>query len=266
MFQSDKLHRRAVLFALCGALCLFLYYRPASTSPADASLSGIHCEPPKNEIGRVLFTHCDPQHNGRPLFAVSFARLGVENNSLGMFRTALHKMLKVQGLSVGFYRYSSTGPANDSVALERLTADAEEFIFDFIQKLAGPVGACRLNEVDFGNVSEAYISDFDCRVFLDGSLDLAVTSNRAVASYKQAGLLLRGHVIIRTADDSRLETNCLVWDFRRQQFIVDGPYLLSRNGTKTTGKSIRLDTKLNNIDTSAAKADSQEVLKCLAKS
>src|SRR4030042_7020447 len=63
---------------------------------------------PKNQIGALSYTRSDPEENYRPVYSVCFKSLRVENNTLGIFETALHKVVKTQDLEIRFYQYTST--------------------------------------------------------------------------------------------------------------------------------------------------------------
>ena len=204
--------------------------------------------PIKNQLGAVSYTHCDIKENYRPLYYLCFKNLRIENNKLGIFKTALHKLMKIQGLELCFYRYTShkvnaatkldrsksaattavassrpseiTGSDTASVS-EDTTSDIRELIKKVIQKLINPMDGWRLNNIDFGNISEVHVYNFDYKMLYDDELFFAIQSKRAIVSYKHSGVVLRGHVTIKTADGSTLESNYVEWDIKKQQFSVN---------------------------------------------
>jgi lipopolysaccharide assembly outer membrane protein LptD (OstA) len=127
------------------------------------------------------------------------------------------------------------------------------------------VDGWRVTNIDLSNVSEVRINNFDYQVFYEDDLFLSIQSKRAMASYKHSGIVLRGHVIIKTADGSTLESNYVKWDIENQHFTVNGIYVINRNGVKTTGRNISVDAQLNNVKGQNAKVKRKEAEKCFAK-
>ena len=205
--------------------------------------------PPRNQTGAVSYRCWDPKENYRPIYSVRFKNLLAENNNLGVFKTALHKIVKIQGLELEFHRYSSDdGTANEKLRTspipEGLTTSSRALI-ETIDKLLHRTDVWRINNLDVGGVSEVGINNFDYKLFYDGALFFGVESKRAMVSYKHSGLILRGHAKISIADGSTLESNYIEWDVKNQHFTVDGGYVLNRGGRVTIGKDICVDDKLN---------------------
>jgi hypothetical protein len=257
----------------------------------DAVSRGPEFRLPKNQIGALSYTRSDPEENHRPIYSVAFKNLRVENNTLGIFETALHKVVKIRDLELRFYRYpppkvTTTTELNHSKSLkttvagssqpctttipdilfipEDITADARALIKNIIRKLITSVDGWRVN-IDFGNVSEVRVNNFHYKVFYDDDLFFAIQSKRAIVSYKQSGVVLRGHVTIKSADGSTLESNHIMWDVKKQHFSVNGLYTLNRGGIKTMGKDICVDAQLNNVKVKRAEFKQKEDQKCLAK-
>lgn len=226
--------------------------------------------PIKNQLGAVSYTRCDPKENYRPIYSVCFKNLRVENNKLGIFKTALHKVLKIRDLKFEFYQYSSgktTATATPDIypVCEETIADVRALIRQILHKLVNPMDGWRVNNIDLGNVSEVRINNFDYKMLYDDKLFFTVQSKRAIVSYKHSGVVLRGHVIIKTANGSTLESNYVKWDIENQHFTVNGVYAINCNGVKTTGRNISVDAQLNSVEAQNAKVKRKENQKCFVK-
>jgi len=224
---------------------------------------------PKNQTGALSYWRCEPKANGRLIHSVDLKNLRAENNNLGIFRTALHKIVKIQSLELEFHRYTSDDvTANKKLRTspipEDLTADSRALI-ETIDKLLRRTDEWRINNLDVGGVSEVSINNFGYKLFYDDELFFRVESKRAMVSYKYSGLVLRGHAKISIADGSTLESNYIEWDVKNQHFTVDGGYVLNRGGRVTIGKDICVDAQLNSVEAQNAKVKRKENQKCLAK-
>jgi hypothetical protein len=216
-------------------------------------------KPPKNQIGRLSYTHSDPKENYRPVYSVSFGGLLVENNSFGLFETAAHKVVKIRDLKLAFHRYTphNTAASAKAVAPDVLSSPEGVFTYtgdllDDISNLISPANSWRIN-IDVSNTTEVCVAGLDYKVFCDGTLLISVRSRRAMISSKRPDVVtLRGRVIVEAADGSILESNRVVWDIRKNHFKVEGTYFLSRNGGKIHGKDICVDDKLNIVQTQVA--------------
>lgn len=255
-----------------GALLIVSTSNELNRPAADAKGHAIELPPLKNEIKGLRYIH---KENHRPIYAVSLGGLRAENNKLGIFKTGLHKVAKIQDLELAFYRYSSseiisnTKPDNKSsiatIAADRnesyvaAAADESTDAFPALIKLAGGIhnlisrrDGWRIN-IDLSNTSEVCVANFDYKVFYDGALLLNVRSKRATTSNKCPDeVTLRGHVVVKAADGSVLESNCAIWNIAKQQFAVDGTYFLTRNGKKIRGKDICVDDKLDIVQAQIA--------------
>jgi len=223
----------------------------------------------KNQTGALSYIRWDPEENYRPIYSVHFKNFRAENSNLGIFKTALHKVVKIHGLKLEFYQYSSgktTATTTPDIypVYEETIADAKALIKEVMRKLINPEDGWRVN-IDLGNVSEVRINNFDYQVFYEGDLFFSIQSKRAMASYKQSGIVLRGHVIVKTAEGSTLESNYVKWDIEKQHFTVNGIYVINRNGVKTTGRNISVDAQLNSVEARNAKVKRKEAEKCFAK-
>lgn len=224
---------------------------------------------PKNQIGAFNYRRWDPKKNYRPISSVRFENLCTENNKLGPFKTALHKVVKIRDLKLQFHRYSSDKVAEATTpdifpAPKGTTTDTRALVKDFIDKLTTPTNGLRINTIDIGNVSEVRVDNLDYRVFDDGDLFFATESRRAIVSYKHSDVVLHGHAKITVADGSTLESNRIKWNTRRQHFSVDGVFVLNRGGMITTGKGICVDSQLQDVKGQYARHEQKEK-ECIAK-
>lgn len=255
---------RLILLLALWSVCILILVIATNNNPLQPVHNAVvNYEPvqilQKNQLGSSCYIHRDPQQNGRVIYSVSFESLLAENNQLGIFKTGLHKILRIDDLSFRSYQYSSDdsaqitnsgqlgipGPSpHTSLHTQMLTSVA--------RKLTGYDSLERIN-MDLGNVSEMAVKGFEYKIFRDGNLFFHIQSKRAGASYRNSSLALRGHVILTTAEGDTLESNRVKWDMESNIFDVDGVYVLNRNGVKTTGKDIYVDCQLNDTKTGHAK-------------
>jgi len=246
------------------------------------------CPAGKNEIRGLSFTKHVPQQNGRAVYSVHFKNLRAENNRLGIFKSAIHKIVKIQDLDIEFKRYSFSEDtaatelkgSKSSIATAEPHGDLhladgrdacifpEEATSNEISRVITEIASLKNRwhiDIELGNVSEVLVNNFDYKVLYDGELFFGIHSKTATASGKQRGLLLRGHATVKAADGSILESNCIKWDTKKGYFVTDGIYVLSHNGTKTTGKNACFDIQLNNIEARQAAFNQKEDGKWVAR-
>lgn len=251
-------------------LIIFAGTNELNTLYSDFVNCGPELRPPRNQLGAISYIRWDPEENHRPVYSVCFKNLRAENNKLGIFKTALHKVVKIRDLTLESYQYSSgktTATTTPDIypVYEETIADAKALIKQILYKLINPMDGWRVRNIDFGNVSEVHINNFDYKVLYDDELFFAIQSKRATASYKHSGVVLRGHVTIKTADGSTLESNYIKWDIKKQHFSVNGIYVLNRDGVKTTGRDICVNAQLKSVKAQHAKFNQKEEQKCFAK-
>jgi len=240
-----------------------------STSSHYASSADLDFRPPKNQIEAFFYRRWDPNENNRPIYSVNFENLGSENNKLGIFKTALHKVVKIQDLELKFYQYDSDNltEVNTSdifVIPEEITNYTRALVKKIMARVTTVTNGWRVNNIDIGNVSEVRVNNFDYQIFHEGDLFFAVQSKRAIVSGGNSYVVLRGHAKITIADGSTLESNHIEWDVKQQHFKAKGVYVLNRGGIITTGKGICLDAELRSISGQFAKSKQKEQ-KCIAK-
>jgi hypothetical protein len=240
---------------------------------------------PRNQTGAISYIYWDTKEDYRPVYSVSFKNLLLENNRLGVFKTALHKLARIQDLELRFHQHKApvTEPAagiganvNSQLAergRSRISlvpwdqiANATGLMRRLMHRLKNPDNDWRIsNNIDFGHVSELTISNFDYQVFWDDTLFFAIKSKRALVSYKQPTAVLRGQVTITGADGSTLESNHVRWDVRKQLFTAKGVYVLNRNGLITSGRGICVDAQLNNVQSRHSNVKREEEREWYAK-
>lgn len=275
-----------VKYAALGAgwiLCLWLLLSgsDAHDHPSFSSTSAGHvkfnCR--KNHLGATSLIRRDPSLNGRVVSVVSFRSLTTESGDLGIFKTALQRTVVLKGLTVVL-----KGLKVDVPMLESTNSQSHEkpvSIFghnstqDYLGELADKLRSIikskgdynfRLN-VDFSNISKILIVGFQSNHFVDQVLKLSIQSKIAETSHEESGLVLRGHVLIKTNSGRVLECNRIVWDVKEEIFKVNGVYALSRNGIIETGKDVCLDMNLDETAVSQSTPNyRKEQQKCLAKS
>jgi len=241
----------------------------------------------KNQTGRLNWMLRGPENDGRAVYFFYCRNFLVGNSRLGIFKTALHKAVKIWDLRLRYYQYTtnkikpvaqsiSSKPSDraraGSGALNRdsisvVPGDAGtsvQLLTEVFDKLAKQQNGWRIG-IDLSNVSEVLVDDFSYQVFRDNALFLSVQSKKAIASYRHCWLVLCGHVTIKTAKGNTLESNRVRWDVVNKRFTADGIYVLNCNGVKTVGRKVSVDVLLNPVGTKQAKSTGKERGKCLAK-
>lgn len=229
-------------------------------------------KPAKNQTGAITYTRWDPEQDYRPVFFVSLKNLCAENNRLGIFKTALHKVVKIRDLELKFYQYTSAETTaktsrdmpNVTSVTKEITTSVRSLIDEVMRKLTNREGL-QVNNLDLSNVSEVRINDFDYRVYHNGDLFLRVRSKRVVGSHKQSEVVLRGLVTIESSDGSTLHSNYIKWDMENQYFSTSRGYVLNRNGVRRTGEDICVNAQLNEINAQHAELEPKEERECFAK-
>jgi hypothetical protein len=247
---------------------------------------GLDFEPAKNEIQGLSYTY---KENNRPVYSVQFADLRTENNDFGIFKTALHKVVKIQDLQLAFHRYTcgrmasvqtDSSSKSSNVAStgsgDIYSANLTEIypasgkgtpnvrtIVETARRLLQPKKGWRF-DIDFSNASEILVNGFQYKIFSDENRSLSVQSKRLMVSSDQPGVILRGHVTIKAADGSTLESNYVQWDVVNEYFTAKGSYVLNRDGAKKIGKNISVNAQLDQINAQQAKFEQKEKRECLA--
>ncbi len=243
------------------ALVIFTSNDLPNTTSNETTKQASNFRVRKNQLGGFSCIQRDHEQNNRPIYTVRFENLTVENNTLGFFKTALHKIAKVDDLQLNLFQYTTASGSFDPLdifasqtttrILEKLTLQSNGWAID--------------TDIHLNNISEILIRDFSCSVFNDNDLAMNIKSKTATASYKHDNFLLRGHVRIKNSQDSLLKSNHVEWDIKNDRFIVKGIYALRHNGIVTTGRNICLSTQFKHIENPQNITNNQkEVPKCVA--
>ncbi len=251
---------------LCAAWIIFILLflslgekRAFETLRRDGYGPAIRLQPPDNQTGPVSYSSWEPKKNHRPIRSISFSNLISENGRLGIFKTALQKVVKLQDLKLSFYRYGrpktpATGTARSAKAATNAVSDIHTLISIVSRKLTGGDDGLRIENLDLSNVSEVRVNNISYRIFQNGNLFLHVQSKRAEASVERADVILRGHVIIVAENGRRLECNHATWYTAEDMFHIEGVYVLNRNGAVTSGRNICVDSRLDPVEIRTAKS------------
>jgi len=202
---------------------------------------------PKNELGTFSFIHFDSKANYRPVYGIAFEKLLLTNNSIGPFKTAMHKKAIISDLKVHYYKNEA------SQNFVNTDAFAVEELINQTNGILRPSKEYDIGNFNFSNVSEIYADKFNCKYFSEDTLLLSIKSRKAVASYKNSTIKLSGHVTIKTKSGTTLESNQIEWDIRNNIFKVKGLFVLNSNGNIKTGRDSNFDFNL------------KEENKCIAK-
>jgi hypothetical protein len=239
-----------VAWLVTWAAMAFFYVRRPQLNHYQAQAD--FATPPENQIDGLTCYRYDPSTN-KLCFEARLGSLRTENATVGIFKTAAAREIKVKDLRLFFCQSSaSSAPAvlEDSTLLEP-SADSKNILGSILSRLAYAKDRWSVN-IDLSNPVNVTIDNFDCRIFDSNTLRLSVKSRRAVLDSGRPQVILRGHVII-IADGAILESNCVRWDIQKQQFSADGTYFLRRGESQIAGKGICVDNHLNIADAKNAR-------------
>lgn len=277
-FLLGSRRRKLVVLSACwlaeGVLCaIFLRGDPYLAIPAIERIHGLAVPAsPTNGTGAFSARRLDPDAGYQPAFSLGWKNMRADNGRLGIFKTPLHKTIKIDGLQVRFYQYvqgaaegavsaslpavsNTSGPQDSDVNSEKSVVSATFIeVFDtlrheFRQKtktrgtmMSGPL------PMDISNVSKVVINGLDCRLVCRDQLKMSIECRNAVASASESEIVLRGAVILR-AGGRRLMSNHVLWDMEKSLFSVPGTYVLDRDGVPVRGSGIRCDLHLEPVAT-----------------
>ena len=239
----------------------------------------------KGHIGAMGCLRRDPANNGRLLYSFNFDELNMSKGRLGIFKTGIYKVAKINNLRLNLFQYSSdkkTSPTNTFdesqsayskiINYDDLIGKIREFSrgrqsdgsCGSVVKLRGGL-ELTVPGIEFGDVGEVKVNGFEHQVFYDGVMLFGVQGKRAIVSYRQPGVTLRGHVIITASDGSTLECNHAEWDVKKGLFEIDGVYVLNRGGETISGEYICVDSQLSSINNKQVKYNQRETEECFVK-
>jgi hypothetical protein len=217
----------------------------------------------KSAVGPTRYSRWDPRQNNRPLYSVSLDGMTVKPGNLGFFKTGLFKTVQVRSLQVRRYEYESDagtqGPGIDpeGTALQALELDNPELVKGVFRGQQEPLRLghgmeIRIDRPDVSDAGQLLVEHFDYQIFLEGRPRLSIRSKRALASWEESGILLRGGVVVTADDGPTVRSNRIRWDFRNHVFSVEDNYLLTQGPSQTAGKTVYLDEQLHIIDAAQA--------------
>lgn len=224
--------------------------------PKQSLVSETESPPPSSNFGPIRCVRRDPENGHRPLYAISLADITADSGSVFVFKTGLFKTIQIHSLRLRRYVYASDESSEATVMRSSRSMDpagiredlkvAEDLVGSRQETVQLGQGIeIRVQSPDFSDASQVIVEDFDYRVLVEGRSSLSIVSKRAVASYEESGILLRGGVTITADDGTTLRANRVRWDPKRGSFTVDGNYLLSRVDSQTAGRMICLDEQLH---------------------
>lgn len=183
--------------------------------------------------------------DGLPKLYLSIDSIKKENSKIGFLTTTAFNKVIVKKLQlktfissntdnpIGLKETSKETTIVDSKSSCPEAADLNQIIMAFYDIFEDIRRKSKLKillpEFDISDISEIAISDFSYVEDFNGKSKLQVTSSRAYSSYKTKGLSLRGNIIIRSADGTRLQCNNLIWDYDDMTFKVNGLAILNRD-------------------------------------
>ena len=243
----------------------------------------------RNETGRFSLRRLDAKAGYQPAFYVAWENLEGANGQLGLFNTALHKTIIIDGLEARFYHYpdnetdgknTAAGPAGPPRhggsflspaaygASRSPESDARRddatgayptspvrMLHALEHELRGDLEGIEVENsllIDVSNATKVVIRDLDYAFFEGETLTLGVRCSRATVSKSGSELALQGRVAITAAGGSRLVSSRVRWDLKRNIFTVPGTFMINRNGTLVKGRGIRCDHRLQSLGTNAA--------------
>ncbi|MCK4887576.1 MAG: hypothetical protein KAS96_09330 [Planctomycetes bacterium] len=130
IFRSKNKSKWLLVIAwwFCGLVLAVFFSLNDNRFPAQSSHYAnnfLNDTPAKGHMGAMSYFRRDPAKNGRPLYSVKFDELNTAKGQLGIFKTGIYKIAKVNGLQLKLFQYSSdkkNAPANVSEA-EKLVAN-----------------------------------------------------------------------------------------------------------------------------------------------
>lgn len=104
----------------------------------DAASIGPNLRPPKNQTGAFNYRCWDPNEDNRTVFSVHLENFCSENNNFGFFKTALHKVVKIQDFELKFYKYNPNKVTSDTTpdiyfVSEDITSDTITLVKNIMQ-------------------------------------------------------------------------------------------------------------------------------------
>lgn len=265
IFGSRFLRVLFVLLLWAGGFYTLLVLRAPDALEMETPTPGIPAPSSgdTSACGPIRYIKRDPQHANRLQFSVSLEGMTVTPGNLGFFKTGLFKTVQVRSLQVRRYEYESDpgtpGPGTipEETALRALALGHPEwvngaFVGDQEPFRLGQGMEIRVDRPDVSDAGQIVVENFDYRIVCEGRPRLSIACKRAMASWDQSGILLRGGVVVTAADGGTVRSNRIRWIPRDRVFSVEDNFLLTAGPTRIAGKSIYLDEQLHIIDAAQA--------------
>ena len=203
----------------------------------------------KNETGPFAAWRQDALIESQAECRVEFDNLRAENGRIGLFRTASSKTASIDNLRVTF-RQANDREYGECVRLgdfcdlfaprrEELTKASR---IGVLTRFGDSESDCTI-PIDLTNTTLVQIRNMAWEIRCDGQSVMTVECRRASLQGESPYVLLQGHAVIRTPT-GLLEGNCIKMNVRDNCFVVDGHYLLTRNGHRRSGVGGCFDTEL----------------------
>ncbi|UCG56536.1 MAG: hypothetical protein JSU70_16935 [Phycisphaerales bacterium] len=271
-FASGGWLSRASMLAawiLCVALLVAIAANNALGPPFnDAVTPEALFRVPRNQTGPCWFRRWDPNHNYRPVHFMGFENLRAEDARLGIFKTALHKVVTIDDLQLRLRRHE-TDDQFDSNKASPFAAFCS--LFEPANRHAGRTAmrqalrglkrraANWLPSIDLSNVSQVIIKNLEYEIFNGDELLLGVRCRRACLSSRSPGtVVLSGQALVSTAGGKGLRGNRITWDLRRNHFISEGICVLTHDGNRTAYRGACVDAHLDLVAAKWEKAMAED--------
>jgi hypothetical protein len=247
----SKRHMSLLLFSWFGGLAILVAYGTISGrfGPfACASPAGLQTAT-GNETGMLVAWRNNIEAAALPAYKVTFDNLLAENGGSGCFRTGSQKVVYVESLSVRFFYPAVTEgpdeqrglPLGDFCTLfaPQVHKDARQSALGLFQDLQDTGGPWSVS-MDLTNTKEVRIRHLDWRIHRG---EATVFTARCKYACLQAGspyIVLRGHATV-TAGGGTVESSCIKLDVKGGRFVIDGRYVLTRDGVRQRGTGVCFD-------------------------
>jgi hypothetical protein len=267
LFFRSVRQRRVSLAATSGGICavilwgLWCFIWNPHKNPAPPAVDFQALGTTKNEISGCRVSVCDPESNRRPLYSIGFRKLRVDKGRIGVFNTALFKVITIEGLKVQLFTYgqdpqvaqwrwpgATVGAATSSQATPdalraRVVGIQQQILDNLLGELRRTSLGCSL-QLDVSNTAEVVVKDLDYALVQDGSPQLRIRCHRAMVGKSSSIVELRDGVVITASDGGRLQSGYVQWDVEKGHFAAPGGYILHRGGKPVIGRGFCCDQQL----------------------
>ena len=218
----------------------------------------------------VKYVQWSEGRDSAPLFLMQFEELSTDSGHAGPFRTSLYNVARIKSLHVQLFpqpeapSHPKSGgdarkgggatllslPQSPSVLLRRYTSLASDGL------RTGQGVSLKADLPCLNDIAHVEIHGFAWDVVEQGACTLQVHCRRALLHPRDNCVGLRGHVRISTADGTVLESNRVLWHPDKRRFRVEGGFLLTQDGRRSTGSGIWFDERLRPVQQTLAFMDS----------